>query len=98
MSPEKESNLSMSAAEAEVRAARADLARTVDALSNRLDPRVRGAEAAQAAKQAAHDARGLLTGKGAPQHDRERTRNLKILIGVALGTAALITLAVARRR
>lgn len=98
MSPEKEPSPTLSAAEAEVRAARADLARTVDALSNRLDPRVRGAEAAHAAKQAAQDARGLLTGKGAPQHDPARTRNLKILIGVALGATALITLAIARRR
>ena len=98
MSAEKEPQLSLSAAEAEVHAARADLAKTVDALSGRLDPRVRAAGAAQATKQAAVDARGLLTGKGAPQHDRERSRNLKILIGVALGATALVTLVVARRR
>lgn len=88
---------SVSEAEAAVLAARRELAQTIDALALRLDPRVKAAEASQAARQAAADAQGVLTGKGMPQGSPARTRNLKILAGIAVGAVALVALAVARR-
>lgn len=86
------------AAEAAVLAARAELAGTVDALSGRLDPRVKAQEAAAAARTAVHDAQGLLTGQGFPAEDPRRSRNVKLLAGAVLGTVALVAILVIRRR
>lgn len=86
------------AAEAAVRAARADLTATVDALSGRLDPRIKAQEAAAAARTAVHDAQGLLTGQGFPAEDPRRSRNVKLLAGAVLGAVALVAIVVIRRR
>lgn len=98
MSDASAPRLSLPEAEAAVHVARAELTETLDALAGRLDPRVRATEAAHAAKQAAQDVQGLFMGKGVPQHDAARTRNLKLLAGAVLGVTALLTIALARRR
>ncbi|MGV8967844.1 MAG: DUF3618 domain-containing protein [Cellulomonas sp.] len=74
---------------------RADLAATIDELTERLDPRVRATETVTRAKQLVHDA-GTDPSTSTAARDRAR----KVLGAGALGVAGVVALltAVARRR
>jgi hypothetical protein len=84
--------------EAEIARTRSELASTIDELTTRLDPRVQAANVGRQTKQAATDTGGFLTGKGLPEHDPARARNVKILIGGAVAAVALVAAAILRRR
>jgi hypothetical protein len=90
--------LSQSQLEDEIARTRAELAGTIDELTTRLDPRVQAKQAAHQAKQAATDTGAFLTGGGLPEEDPDRSRNVKLLLGVAVAGAALVVAAVLRRR
>jgi len=89
---------SQSQLEDEIARTRAELAGTIDELTTRLDPRVQAKQAANQAKQAASDAGAFLTGGGLPEEDPDRSRNVKLFLGVAVAGVALIAAAVLRRR
>lgn len=81
--------------EARLEKNRADLAATIDELSERLNPKVRAAETVTQAKQVLHDAG---TDPSTSQPDRDRARKI---VGIgALGVAGFVALvtAIARRR
>lgn len=86
--------------EAQVREARRELGSALDELTTRLSPSYQAAQLAHGTKQAAADARGLLTGDGLPAQDPRRSRNAKILLGAAavgaVAVAALVVRAVRR--
>ena len=81
--------------EARLERNRADLAATIDELTERLDPRVRATETVTRAKQLVHDA-GTDPSTSTAARDHAR----KLLGAGALGVAGVIALltAVARRR
>ena len=81
--------------EARLEKNRADLAATIDELTERLDPRVRATETVTRAKQLVHDA-GTDPSTSTAARDRAR----KVLGAGALGVAGVVALltAVARRR
>ncbi|GII98502.1 uncharacterized protein DUF3618 [Sediminihabitans luteus] len=85
------------AIEAEIRRTRAELARTVDELTARLDPRVQAKNVAGSAKAAVDDTRTFVTGGGLPA-DGSRARNVKVALGAALGVVVLAAVVVLRAR
>lgn len=79
----------------EVSRSRAELGATIDELSTRLSPSYQASSFARSTRQAANDARSLVTGNGLPTAEPRRARNVKILLGaVAVGVAAVAALAV----
>ncbi|MBI9115771.1 DUF3618 domain-containing protein [Sanguibacter suaedae] len=92
------SNPDDTARQAEILAARAALAATVDELTTRLTPKNLAADAAESTRRAADDAGTFLAGGGFPVGSPSRTRNVKILLGAAAGVALLVTVAVIRSR
>lgn len=96
-SPPDTSSVSAAELSAEVLAARADLAATVDELSTRLSPKHLASEAATTARLAATDAGAFVTGAGLPKAPSSRARNAKIALGLAAGVVALVALTVVRR-
>ncbi|MDF2846723.1 MAG: hypothetical protein K0R97_705 [Oerskovia sp.] len=84
--------------EAEIARTRSELASTIDELTTRLDPRTQAANVAHQTKQAAADTGSFFTGRGLPEHDPARARNVKILIGGAVAAVALVAAAILRRR
>lgn len=82
--------------EAEREAARAELSATVDELGARLDPRTQASNMADSAKQAATDAKGLLSGEGMPDQGA-RARNVKVLLGAAAAVALLTVRAIVKK-
>jgi hypothetical protein len=84
--------------EAEIARTRSELASTIDELTTRLDPRTQAANVAHQTKQAAADAGSFFTGKGLPEQDPTRARNVKILVGGAVTALALVAAAILRRR
>ncbi|WP_069385448.1 DUF3618 domain-containing protein [Cellulosimicrobium cellulans] len=84
--------------EDEIARTRAELAGTVDELATRLDPRVQASHVAKQAKQAASDTGAFLTGGGLPEADPERSRNVKVLLGVAVAAVALVVTGIVRKR
>lgn len=87
--------------EAEIRVARAQLASSVDELAARLSPKALAAEAKVTTKQAASDAGAFLTGNGLPVGPTSRARNAKALlgvVGVVVGTVALVAIVIIKRR
>ncbi|WP_435298671.1 DUF3618 domain-containing protein [Timonella sp. A28] len=86
----------------EVQAARDELAAALDELISRVTPRNVVHDITSATKLAASDAASFVTGGGLPheEHSPRRSRNAKILLGVAAGGAALLVLSVltARRK
>ena len=89
---------SQSQLEDEIARTRAELAGTIDELTTRLDPRVQATHVAQQAKQAASDTGTFLSGGGLPEEDPGRARNVKVLLGAAVATVALVAAAVLRKR
>lgn len=89
---------------AEVLRSRAELAAAIDELTTRLSPGYQASRLAQEAKQAAGDAKAMLTGdKNGPAQSPRRARNAKILLGatvglVALSAAVVTTVALRRAR
>ena len=81
--------------EARLEQNRAELAATIDELTDRLDPRVRATETVTRARQLLQDA-----GTGPASSPRARDHARKVLGIAALGVAGFVTLvaAVARRR
>jgi hypothetical protein len=84
--------------EDEIARTRAELAGTVDELATRLDPRVQASHVARQAKQAASDTGALFSGGGMPEADPERSRNVKVLLGVAVAAVALVVTGIVRKR
>jgi len=84
--------------EAEIVRTRSELASTIDELTTRLDPRTQAANVANQTKQAAADTGSFFTGGGLPEHDPTRARNVKILVGGAVTTIALVAAMILRRR
>ncbi len=83
----------MSALEAELAATRQELTATIDALSDRLDPRVRAAAVMDQGRTLLRDAMGT-----DPAADRERRGRARAVVGaVAAGAALLLTAALRRR-
>lgn len=92
--------------EAEVLRTRADLAAAIDELTLKINPAHQAQRLARNARQAATDAGHRAAGalhreKESPVPEGHRARNTKLLVGSALGLAALgaitITVAVLRR-
>lgn len=71
---------------------RAELAATIDELTNRLNPRVRANEAVTRAKQLVHDAG---TDPATTAEDRNRAR---AILGVGAATVVALVAALVRRR
>ncbi|GAA1977127.1 hypothetical protein GCM10009718_11840 [Isoptericola halotolerans] len=82
--------------EAQVRDARRELGTALDELTTRLSPSYQAAQLAHGTRQAATDVRGLFAGNGLPDHDARRSRNAKILLGVAAVGAAAVAVLVVR--
>jgi hypothetical protein len=82
--------------EAQVAEARRELGDALDELTTRLSPSYQAAQLAHGTKQAAADVGGLLTGNGLPEHDASRSRNAKILLGVAAVGAATVAIILVR--
>ena len=82
----------MEAIEAELVAARSELASTVDELAARLDPRTQAAKAVESSKQMLRDA---VDPDATPE---ARRRAFTVLGGVTAGVAAVVGLVWLRRR
>lgn len=87
--------------EAEVLRTRAELATTIDELTLRINPAHQGRRLAQSAKQAAAGAGSRAAGafqreRKNPVPEEHRVRNSRLIVGTALGLAALgaVTIAV----
>ncbi|GAA3798860.1 DUF3618 domain-containing protein [Cellulomonas soli] len=78
--------------EAELERARAELAATVDELTDRLDPRTQAARAAEQGRKVVRDA----FGSGVPVADRRRALKAVAVVAAALGV--VVVLAARRRR
>ena len=87
---------SRSELEDQVREARRELGSALDELTTRLSPSYQAAQLAHGTKQAAADARGLLSGNGLPTQDPHRSRNAKILLGAAAAGAVAVAVLVVR--
>lgn len=77
--------------EAELERTRAELAATVDALTDQLDPRVQAARAAEKGRRVVQDAFGSSTSRA------DRARALKVL-GAAAAVLGVVVLVTVRRR
>ncbi|SDS91858.1 DUF3618 domain-containing protein [Paraoerskovia marina] len=82
--------------EAEIAKTRAELAGTVDELTDRLAPANLARSAGAATKQAALDTQDFITGKGMPTTSPRRQRNVKALLGTAAAVAVAVTVVVIR--
>ncbi|MCL2595118.1 MAG: DUF3618 domain-containing protein [Promicromonosporaceae bacterium] len=78
--------------QAEVQRLRAELAATVDQLSERISPSYQMDRAKATATRTAQDVRTLVTGGGLPKDDPARARNVKVALGTAGAVVALIAL------
>lgn len=87
---------SRAALEADIARTRAELGRTVDALTTRLSPSYQASQLAHSTKLAAGDARALLTGDGLPDGEPNRARNAKVLLGAVAAGIALVAITVVR--
>lgn len=83
----------------EVKAARDDLAASLDELLDRIHPRSVANDLTSATKQAATDAASFVSGNGFPEGaDPSRARNAKAALGVAVGGVALLVLSVLTKK
>jgi len=80
---------------AEVERTRAELGRTIDALSTRLSPSYQANRVKVAGRTAAQDAGTFLTGGGLPA-ERKRSRNALVLLGIAAGVVATLAIIITR--
>jgi hypothetical protein len=92
----KQTAPSRSELEDQVREARRELGSALDELTTRLSPSYQAAQLAHGTKQAAADARDLLSGNGLPTQDPHRSRNAKILLGAAAAGAVVVAVLVVR--
>lgn len=77
--------------EAEIARTRDEVRQTLDELSGRLNPQIRAHEAVEEARLAASDVVTLVKGGGLPENDTRRERNVRLVVGVTVLAAAVVT-------
>ena len=83
--------------EAEIVRNRAELQRTIDELSQRLDPRTQAKHAVDEAKVAAADLKRRITGELPDVDEPEATRTGWIILGAGAAVAAAIVATIIRK-
>lgn len=83
--------------EAEIALTRVELVDTVNALANRMKPKVLADHASATTKVAAQDTAAFLSGNGMPLEKRQ-ARNVKVLLGVGAAVIAGVGLVILRSR